>query len=679
VKKTIITLLSITCFLAGIVSFFYLTMRNRDLIGEYYAKSSVNVEIDKQYAQNIALAIETSPNPCAYWMSPTTAGDAGTQNIVMHINVPLKRPYWNPAIQIPEEYAENALESIDHIAMFVGNKVFYFSRADIQKFDRKDKDGYALFYMPGIFYEKSLVFRNWSNYYGDLNFGIKALSAFFLYPARYAFPWFFLILLLLLNRKTLGNLYLFALQNKKITAGIMPGLIVATAFVLRWNGYVRHSGWTDEIYSAVHAGNPHLPFISTFGDSGNPPFYFILLRYWFKLFGWTESSGTMLSVLLGTGAVFTLYALVKPFMGKKTALCAAFFAALSGFAIGYSQEMRAYILKMFLAPLVSLAFLNLLKNMSVKNIMLYLLPSVCMVNSHYYGILFIMANYLFFALFTAYGHVWNWRKFIIFTAANGFLALSFLPFFLYMVLYRHYNFVREFTPSTGHSFLMGVIVVFAVSFFTFRKTIMDKTRDTGILKKEQLLFTAYILLVPAFIFTLSFVISFFRPMITFRYLWPINAPFFFALAAVFVFCIYSRKRLAFAAPLTVYMIAVGLNGIIPDIPSGGNEGYREARAYIAADAAAHPGRKAVMLENAPQNAAYYGFEVLPAYSADEPCDVLYGLNDIFHLHEMEMYENMNRKNIDADNMLKIYFDYDYPRGDGGMIFKKYKRKRSPEN
>jgi hypothetical protein len=33
---------------------------------------------------------------------------------------------------------------------------------------------------------------------------------------------------------------------------------------------------------------------------------------------------------------------------------------------------------------------------------------------------------------------------------------------------------------------------------------------------------------------------------------------------------------------------------------------------------------------------------------------------------------MNQENLDADNMLKIYFDYDYPRGDGGMIFKKYR-------
>jgi hypothetical protein len=32
---------------------------------------------------------------------------------------------------------------------------------------------------------------------------------------------------------------------------------------------------------------------------------------------------------------------------------------------------------------------------------------------------------------------------------------------------------------------------------------------------------------------------------------------------------------------------------------------------------------------------------------------------------------MERKNIDPDNILKIFFDFDHPTGDGGMIFKKY--------
>jgi hypothetical protein len=330
---------------------------------------------------------------------------------------------------------------------------------------------------------------------------------------------------------------------------------------------------------------------------------------------------------------------------------------------------------MFLVPLVSLAFLNLQKNMSAKNLLLYLLPSVCIVNSHYYGILFVMANYVVFVLWMACYHGWNRKKFIVFTLANGILALSFLPFFLYMLLHEHYNFVREFTPQIGHGFLMGVIAVFTAAFLVFRNRIRDKVKEAGILNQEQFLFVGYLVLVPTLIFTLSLVISFVRPLIAVRYLWPVNAPFFFALAAALVSCAASHKKWAFAAPLLVYMFVVGLNGIRPDIPGGGVEGYKQGRAYIAADAAAHPDRKSVMLENAPQNAAYYGFDVLPAYSAQESWDVLYVLNDIFRMHEMEMYDKMYAEHLDPDNMLKIYFTDEYSRGDGGIIFKKYNPRR----
>jgi 4-amino-4-deoxy-L-arabinose transferase-like glycosyltransferase len=670
-KKTMHLLLVITAVLSGLVSFLYLSMRNRDTLGEYYATSSINVEIDKAYTQNIAVAIETSPNPCSYWLSPTTSGDSGANTVIMHINIPLKRPFWNPAIQFPEAVAADALAHIDNIALFIGNKLFYFSHDEVQRFRRDDKDGYALFYLPDAFYAKSLVFKNWRNYYGDINFGIKALSAFFLYPARYAATWFSLALLLFLCRKDMLKVCLFLARHKKITARILLAIILCVGFILRFNGYTRHSGWTDEIYSATVAANPNLPFINTFTDTGNPPFYFILLRCWFKLFGWTEEAGTLLSVLLGTFSALTLYMLVKPFGGRKAALLAAFLIAISGFSIGYSQEMRAYILKMFLVPLVSLAFLRYLKQPSIKNCVLYILPSVCIVNSHYYGVIFIMAIFFFYLLWLTYNKAWSLKPVMIFSIGNAIVAASFLPFFLYMLIYKNYDFSREFTPQIGHTFLFCVIVMLVLSFFVFKKELINACNKFKILNRQQSLFVLYITLIPVFIFILAYGVSFFKPMISFRYLWPINTSLMFALVAVIISAIGRQKKTRALEPVLIYIFAVGLNGIIPDIPSGGTEGYKEARAYIAADAAAHKNEKAAMLDNSPQSSAYYGFDVLPLYSADTPYDVLYVYNDIFNMHEIDMYDRMRSSDIDDNDVLKVYFDYTYPRGDGGMIIKKY--------
>jgi len=671
IKKFFKILITIVCIVAGAASFLYLCMRNRDSLGEYYAQSSINVEIEPLYTHNIAIAIETSPNPCSYWMSPTTAVDNGNKTVIMHKSIPLKRPFWNPAIQFPLENAQPSLAAIDNIAFFVGNKLFYFSHDEVQQFRRKDKDGYALFYLPDIYYKRSIVFKNWSNYYGDLNFGIIALTAFLLYPARFAPVYLLLGLLLFIYRKQAAAFYAAAMANKKTTCTILIILITAAGFVLRWNGYVRHSGWTDEIYSAVRAGNPTLPFINTFTDPGNPPFYFILLKVWFKLFGWSEESGTMLSVLLGTLSIVTLYLLVRRFLCRKIALCTALFAAFSGFSIGYSQEMRSYIMQMALAPLISLMLFNFNKKPSFKNIALYVLPSVMIVNSHYYGILFIMANFLFFITLTLYQRQWQWKKALAFTAGNVIVALSFLPYFLYMLFVKQYDFTRNFKPGPGHSLVFFVIVLFIAAFFVFRKELNRKFVEKILPQNDQKSFSAYLLLIPAFIFTFAYAISFIKPMIAFRYLWPINAPFCFALAAAGIFFIQNLQKWRFIMPLLVYMFVVGLNGITPDIPSGGIEGYKEARAYIAADAAAHPERKAAMLDNASANAAYYGYPNLPSYAENTQADVLYVLNDIFYIHEINMYEELRKHNINEEDMLKIYFDYKYPRGDGNVIFKYY--------
>jgi hypothetical protein len=669
-KSLLKILLVIACVTGGVASFVYLTLRNRDTLGEYYAKSSVNVEIDRRYAGNVAAAIETSPDPCAYWMSPTTSPE-DAETVVTHVSIPLKRPWWNLALRFPQETADAALAAIDNVTVFIGNKVFYFSHDDAQNFRREDRDGCTLFYVPGLFYTKSLVYRNWSNYYGDLNLGVKALSAFFIYPGRFVPTWLCLILLLWLCRKGLASLCEKALAHKRLFAILGIAAVTFAGFVLRWNGYVRHSAWTDEIYSAVRTGNPNLPLASVLTDPGQPPFYALLLRLWFTVLGWNEESGTMLSVVLGTLAIPALYCLIKPYLGKKAALLGALFVAVSGFSIGYSHEMRGYILEMLLAPLAAAALLKFTQKPSAGNLVLYTLPAICIANTHYYGILFVMANFAFFVIYALWNKAWRWKTFFLFCAGNAAAALSFMPFFLYQLLYAGYDFSRDFAPQAGHALLFVVLAVFAGAFLFFRKEIAQRNRGLGVVADTQRPFIAYLILIPAFMFTLAFGISFFKPMIQFRYLWPISAPFCFAFAAALVYCLGTRPRLRLFVPLAAYALIAGLYSLSPDIPSGGVEAYREARAYIAADAAAHPERKSVMLDNAPENARYYGYPVLAAWQPDSDADVLYVYNDIFHMHEMEMYDTLRAHGIDDRNMLKVYFDYLYPRGDGGMVFKKY--------
>jgi hypothetical protein len=499
------------------------------------------------------------------------------------------------------------------------------------------------------------VLRSWSNYYGDFDFAVKGISDFLFHPGRYAPTYFFILLLLYLYRRPARRLYgILSQKPERWKNACLLALLLLLAFAVRVNGYVRHSGWTDEIYAATIAGHPFKPLMQTFGDQGNPPFYFMLLRFWFTLFGWSETTGTMLSVALGTLAVPALYIFVKPFFGRKTAFLSAFFLGVCAFAAGYSQEMRAYILKIFLTPVIAAVFFRMLDKISLLNSIAYVILSAIIVNSHYYGILFILANFIFFILYHSFRHSLKLKTFMRFLICNIIIALSFMPYFFYQVFYRKYYFDRgEITITPEFTGIFIIIMCFAFAAVYFRKRIAGLFNE-----KRQLVFCSYIAFIPYVIYALSFLISFVKPMISFRYLMPVNLVFFLSAFAVLIFMCWRRPKLKIFCVFLVWAFSSALSetkhdGGSASIPGNGTEAYRESREYIARDAAAHPECKSAMLDNAPDIAAYYGYADMPAYSPEAGFDVLYVLNNIFFIHEPDMYEELARHNIDDNNILKI--------------------------
>jgi 4-amino-4-deoxy-L-arabinose transferase-like glycosyltransferase len=648
------------CILGAGISFLHILYGYKYVIGEGWAPIHVNIEIDKDYARKVSVFLPRQKE--LYWLTPTTACGPDTQNIVMYVQITTHGFYRGISLRLPEEDSGQTISAIDSISIFIGNKLFYFPSAVIKDWKGLPEAGYVFFPVPGLRYTASLLVKDWTNYYGEFNLALTGICDFLFRPARYAPVYFFIVCLLFLYRKRLYDVYrALSKRNKKGNYAVLLALVVLFGFLLRINGYTRHSGWSDEIYSATRAGNPNLPLIHTFSDPGNPPFYFILLRAWFMLFGWSEESGTLLSVIIGTAAILSLYFFVRSCYGAKTALLAAFFMAVCTFAAAYSQEMRAYILKMFLAPVIAILFFKLLYNPSIKNMLLYTALSVCLVNSHYFGVIFIMANFVFFAGYQALNPPFDRKKFTRFLTANIFIALSFMPYFLYQFLVQEYRFGRTDIKITAeHSGILLVILVFSALSLALRKKISGKIPFA---EGKQIAFCAYLVFVPCLTFVLAYAVSLVKPMISFRYLMPVNLPFFLASAAIAIRMCRRHKTLKMLCVFLVWTFSLCLyetphDGGSASIPGNGTEAYREARGYIALDAASHPRKKSAMLDNAPEIAAYYGYEDIPAYSADESWDVLYVLNSIFNIHEPDMYEALREYNIDDANLLKIRVNSD---------------------
>jgi uncharacterized membrane protein len=657
-----ITLLAGAALSVGIQS--YLLIRSdREVFGEWLAPVHVNIEMDKNYANNLSIYSEAHEDQY-YYLSPTTVNDYQTTNVVMHTQLKTNGMHRKIYIRMPEDKAYGIINTIDNMSVFVGNKLFYFSKDEIQAFNRKNEDDHTLFKIPDLYYSKSILINDWANYYGDFNIALKVFCGFLLYPGRFIPTYLFLFGLLFLYREQLKSLYSKIKSKSALWTILCLLLVTVFAFLLRINGYVRHSGWTDEIYSATHAGNPLLPFSVTFSDSGNPPFYFILLRFWFKLFNWSEEAGTLLSVILGTCAIPAIYILVKQNFNKRAALIASCFMCISGFAIGYSQEMRSYIVLVLLTPIAAIFFLNFLKYKTLNNLIFYILSSMCLVNSHYYGILFIMANFIFYYLYQISNRSFNYENIFLFLIGNIAIALSFMPFFLYQVFVQKYYFDRtEIIMYPYYYIILLIILVLTAIYFRYRnKTISVLHR---VFKNNRMYFFLYVLFIPILIFILALIVSIKKPMISFRYLMPVSFSFFLSLTAILLSLSTRHNKLKFLTIFLVWAVSIALYSGKPGIPGGGYEYYRESRTYIAADAAAHPENRSAMLNNAPQNAHYYGFADMPEYSPDDPPDVLYVFNTIFNMHEQDMYRELDMYGLDDTNMLKIY------PSDSIVIFKKH--------
>lgn len=138
-------------------------------------------------------------------------------------------------------------------------------------------------------------------------------------------------------------------------------LILALGLVLRLIN-LNQSFWLDEAISGLAAKNySFIGIITKFaqGDT-HPPLYYLVLRLWSLVFGYSEISMRLLSVLLGVATIFVIYKIsVTLFKNKSKFLYTApLLLATSGLHIYYSQEVRMYTLSTLLVSLTVYFFLK---------------------------------------------------------------------------------------------------------------------------------------------------------------------------------------------------------------------------------------------------------------------------------------------------------------------------------
>lgn len=121
---------------------------------------------------------------------------------------------------------------------------------------------------------------------------------------------------------------------------IVLGSIVAMAISLSIG--LRQSVWFDEAYSIMLAKQSWSQLVALTAVDTHPPLYYLLLKGWAAVFGWSELALRSLSVLALGGAIVMASLLVRRLFGDRVALTTLAVMVVSPFLLRYGFEIRMY-------------------------------------------------------------------------------------------------------------------------------------------------------------------------------------------------------------------------------------------------------------------------------------------------------------------------------------------------
>lgn len=121
-----------------------------------------------------------------------------------------------------------------------------------------------------------------------------------------------------------------------LLASALLGMLVALSIGLQ------QSAWFDEAYSIKLAQQSFSELIKLAALDAHPPVYYVILKIWGSIFGWSDFAMRSLSVLFYGASIVVAGLFVRRFFGVKTALCALPFLVLAPMLIRYGFEIRSY-------------------------------------------------------------------------------------------------------------------------------------------------------------------------------------------------------------------------------------------------------------------------------------------------------------------------------------------------
>lgn len=207
---------------------------------------------------------------------------------------------------------------------------------------------------------------------------------------------------------------------------------------------LNQSLWWDEGITFTAASKYNLQDLITKFPLGDfhPPFYYILLMFWTKIFGTSEIALRAPSVALGVILILLVYLIGKKIFNAKIGLTASIFIATSPLLIYYSQEARMYMLDAVLVAMSMYLFIFLIES-NFKSLLMkvgFIAVNVLILYSDYIIYLIFPVQLVFLILFKRLVLI----RYLSLLIITGVFLLPWIP--ILMVQMDNGNRVREALP-----------------------------------------------------------------------------------------------------------------------------------------------------------------------------------------------------------------------------------------
>ena len=195
-------------------------------------------------------------------------------------------------------------------------------------------------------------------------------------------------------------------MSMKSTSKYLLIIILIIAALLRFHGLAKENVWLDEAFSIYHSKFSINHIITL--DDNHPPLYGLILFISLKIFGASEFSARLPSVIFGILSVLLIYLYGKYAFTKQVGVIASLLLALSSYHISYSQEARMYSLLGFLSLASLYFYVRFRDSNSLSNSTLYLVSSILLIYTHYFGTLVVIVQNIHYFLLTSNKKMKKW-------------------------------------------------------------------------------------------------------------------------------------------------------------------------------------------------------------------------------------------------------------------------------